>query len=65
MTPSSAMVSHHHSLSSLPSIARRWSREHLSQKTSLRPRSTAVVQVIDASPSTVVPQKSQVATSSR
>ena len=36
---------HHHSLSSLPSIARRFSREQLTQKRCWRPRSTAVVQL--------------------
>ena len=38
-------MAHHHSLSSLPSIARRFSREHRSQNTRGRPCSTAVVQV--------------------
>ena len=55
-----AEAGHHHSLSSLDSIARRCSREHVSQKTRLRPFSTAVVQVSGIS-STWRPQKSHVA----
>jgi len=52
---------YHHSLSSLLSIARRCSREHRSQKTRLRPFSTAVVHVNgSSSPGAVVPQKSHV-----
>ena len=42
---SSRLAAHHHSLSSLDSIARRCSREQVSQKTRFRPFSTAVVQV--------------------
>jgi len=59
-------MSYHHSLSSLPSIARRCSREQTSQKVRLLPFSTAVVQVRTAASSSAVrPQKSQVATRPR
>ncbi len=53
--------SYHHSLSSLPSIARRFSREHTSQYRRCRPFSTEVVQVrAVASSSARRPQKSHV-----
>ena len=57
---------HHHSESSLLSIARRWLREHSSQNQRCRPFSTAEVQVIGGtSDSTTVPQKAQVTTAPR
>ena len=53
---------YHQALSSLPSIARRCSREQRSQNTLVRPFSTDVVQVSGvSSPGAVAPQKSQVA----
>ncbi len=56
-------VGHHHSESSLDSIARRCSREQVSQKVRGRPFSTAMVQVrVVASSSACLPQKSQVFT---
>jgi predicted component of type VI protein secretion system len=54
---------HHHSLSSLLSMARRCSREHDSQYMRCLPFSTAVVQVrVDAPSGAVVPQKEQMGT---
>ena len=47
---------HHHSLSSLPSIARRCVREQVSQKARRRPFSTAVVQVRVSASGACVPQ---------
>jgi hypothetical protein len=56
-----APADYHHSLSSLDSIARRCSREQVSQKYCVRPRSTAAVQVSGGSSvSLTVPQKLQV-----
>ena len=55
------LLDHHQALSSLPSIARRCSREHVSQKRRRRPFSTAVVQVrVFPSSASCRPQKSQV-----
>ena len=56
-------MTHQNSLSSLPSIARRWVREHSSQYRRIRPFSTAVVHVsVFASSGSCRPQKSQVVT---
>ena len=56
-------VGHHHSESSLLSMARRCSREQVSQNHWSRPRSTAEVQVSGGSSEvTVAPQKEQVTT---
>jgi hypothetical protein len=54
---------HQNSLSSLPSMARRWVREHSSQYRRSRPFSTAVVHVrVLVSSGSCRPQKSQVVT---
>jgi hypothetical protein len=55
---------HHHSLSSLLSIARRWVREQVSQKARRRPFSTEVVQVRVSPTGAWVPQKAHVTVSS-
>lgn len=58
-----ATTAHHHSLSSLPSIARRCVREQVSQKTRRRPFSTAVVHVRVSASGACVPQNAHVTVS--
>ena len=55
---------HHHALSSLPSIARRFSREQPTQNVWRLPRSTAVVQLSVSAAGAEVPHQLQVTVSS-